>query len=188
MLDTPYYLSWNTHINNTTSNANKTLVFVKRNVITKNKDTKTMACNTLVRPQVEYASSVWSPYTKENINKIDKVQRRATRWASNDYSTYSSVTDMLSNLGWRSIEKKTVSKRTSQIYILSRYTFPTILALFINAGPSTRTQSVTYSVIFWVCPNRRPQTNPRHREEKSQKTDRLNTTKVKYTQLSFLLY
>ena len=64
-----------------------------------------MACNTLVRSQVEYASSVWSPYTKENINKIDKVQRRATRWASNDYSTYSSVTDMLSNLGWRSLEK-----------------------------------------------------------------------------------
>ena len=28
-------LSWNTHINNTTSNANKTLRFVKRNVITK---------------------------------------------------------------------------------------------------------------------------------------------------------
>ena len=25
-------------------------------------------------PQVEYASVVWSPYTKDNINKIEKVR------------------------------------------------------------------------------------------------------------------
>ena len=31
-----------------------------------------MAYNTLVRPKVEYASVVWSPYTKDNINKIEK--------------------------------------------------------------------------------------------------------------------
>ena len=79
-------LSWNTHINNITSTANKTLGFLKRNVVTKNKDIKTMAYNSLVRPQVEYASVVWSPYTKDNINKIEKVQRRAARWVTNDYS------------------------------------------------------------------------------------------------------
>ena len=42
------------------------LGFVKRNIQTKNKDIRTMAYNTLVRPQVEYASAVWSPHTKEN--------------------------------------------------------------------------------------------------------------------------
>ena len=99
-------LSWNTHINNITRTTNKTLGFVKRNVVTKNKDIKTMAYNSLVRPQVEYASVVWSPYTKDNINKFEKVQRRAARWVSNDYSSYSSVTDMLSNLGWRSLENR----------------------------------------------------------------------------------
>ena len=74
-------LSWNTHINNitSTSTANKTLGFVKRNVVTKNKDIKTMAYNSLVRPQVEYASAVWSPYTKANINEIEKEQRGAAR-------------------------------------------------------------------------------------------------------------
>ena len=63
-------LSWNTHINNITSTANKTLGFIKRKDVTKNKDIKTMAYNSLVSPQAEYASAVWSPYTKENINKI----------------------------------------------------------------------------------------------------------------------
>ena len=34
-----------------------------------------MAYNTLVRPKVEYASVVWSPYTKDNINKIEKPKK-----------------------------------------------------------------------------------------------------------------
>ena len=109
-------LNWNTHINNITSPANKTLGFVKRNVVTKNRDIKTMAYNSLVRPQVEYASAVWSPYTKENISKIEKVKRRAARWVSNDYSPYSSVTDMLSNLGWRSLENRRTDTRLAMFY------------------------------------------------------------------------
>ena len=35
-------LSWNTHINNITASANRTLGFVKRNVQTKNKDIRTL--------------------------------------------------------------------------------------------------------------------------------------------------
>ena len=103
--------SWNTHINDITSFANRTLGFVKRNVVTKNTDIKNMAYNSLVRPQFEYAPDVWSPYTKENINKIEKVQRRAARWVTNDYSSYSSVMDMLSNLGWRPLENRRTDTR-----------------------------------------------------------------------------
>ena len=71
-------LGWNTHINKIAADANRTLGFVKRNVQTKNKDTRTLAYNSLVRPQVEYGSTVWSPYRKENKDKIEMVQRRTT--------------------------------------------------------------------------------------------------------------
>ena len=50
-----------------------------------------------------YASPVWSPYTQANINKVEDVQRRAARCVTNDYSSFSSVTQMISFLGWRCI-------------------------------------------------------------------------------------
>ena len=96
-------LSWNTHTSQITSKANRTLGFVKRNVRTKNQSEKELAYKTLVR-QVEYASTVWSPFTMQNIQKIEMVQRRAARWVSNSYSYHDRVSAMLSNLGWRSLE------------------------------------------------------------------------------------
>ena len=35
--------------------------------------------NTLVRPQVEYATQVWSPHMKGDSDKIERLQRRATK-------------------------------------------------------------------------------------------------------------
>ena len=111
-------LGWNTHINKIAASANRTLGFVKRNEQSKNKDIRTLAYNSLVCPQVEYGSAVWSPYTKENKDKIEMVQRRAARWVSNDYSTYmcSSVTEMMSNLGWRSLENRLYDARLLMFY------------------------------------------------------------------------
>jgi hypothetical protein len=44
-----------------------------------------------VRPNLEYAATVWDPYTKFNINKLEKCQRRAARFVIGDYSRESSV-------------------------------------------------------------------------------------------------
>jgi hypothetical protein len=40
---------------------------------------------TMVRPTLEYASAAWDPYTCDQINQLDKVQRRAARFVSNNY-------------------------------------------------------------------------------------------------------
>ena len=72
-------LNWNNHINSITGKANRSLGFIKRNVKTKNEAVKELAYKTLVRHKVEYASSVWSPHTKQNISKIEMTQRQAAR-------------------------------------------------------------------------------------------------------------
>ena len=109
-------LNWNNHINNIIGKANRTLGFVKRNVKTWNEPVKELAYKTLVRPQAEYASSIWNPYTKQNITKIEMIQRRAARWVKNNYSPYDSVSNMLDSLGWRSLENRCIDSRLVMFY------------------------------------------------------------------------
>ena len=94
-------LSWSPHIDNTKKKASQTLEFLKRNIRVHNKDLKSVAYKTRVRPQLEYASTVWYPHHDKNINKVEAVQRRAVRWATRDYRYTSSFTAMLRDLNWR---------------------------------------------------------------------------------------
>ena len=75
---------WSKHIESIVSSANKTLGLVKRICKeVKNTNTrKTLYC-ALVRPKLEYVSSVWSPYTIKHRLLIENVQRRATKFILN---------------------------------------------------------------------------------------------------------
>ena len=42
------------------------------------KTLRTLYCS-LVRSNLEYCSVVWSPYTKRNTDKLERIQRRATK-------------------------------------------------------------------------------------------------------------
>ena len=64
-------LTWNSHVDRKTGNANRTLGFIRRNIKTKMPRVCETAYNTLVRPQLEYASFVWDPNTDKLIRQID---------------------------------------------------------------------------------------------------------------------
>ena len=92
---------WNTHIDNITSKANQTLGFLRRNVQINCPRIKTAAYQTLVRPVLEYAPTVWDSHTQANIRKIEMVQRRAARYTLHRYHNTWSVTTMLDYLQHR---------------------------------------------------------------------------------------
>ena len=85
-------LSWNRHIDQTVKNANSMLGFVRRNLRISTERTKTSAYRSMVRPLLEYCSTVWSPYNQEDIKKIEMVQRRAASYVTNRYHNTSNVT------------------------------------------------------------------------------------------------
>ena len=105
---------WNGHATLTTSqreaticwdSSDETFVGVQRNSI------KSKAYTTLVQPTLEYTSPVWDPHERTNINKLEKVQQSAAtvvfdkphrRTADNQES----VTALISDLGWPSLEER----------------------------------------------------------------------------------
>ena len=91
-------LSWAPHIYSVSKKANQTLGFSKRNIKVHNKNFKSTAYTTLVRTQLEYASTVWSPHTATDITNLEAVQRRAAGWATRDYQRTSVVTQMIKDL------------------------------------------------------------------------------------------
>ena len=70
----------------------------------------------MVRPVLEYASTVWDPHTLTNINKIEAVQRRAARFCLNDFSTFSSVTNMLRTLNLPPLQQQRERAKLIMMY------------------------------------------------------------------------
>jgi hypothetical protein len=109
-------LRWGPHVNAITNKANKTLGFLRRNLKIGNKKTKETAYKTLVRPVLEYAASVWDPYTATEIQAIEKIQRRAARWVSNRHRQTSCVDSIIDSLGWPSLEDRRRRARLETFY------------------------------------------------------------------------
>ena len=84
-------LKWNSHINNITAQASKTLGFVRRNLGFCSKETKVAAYIALVRPTLEYCSAIWDPYKQELAQKVGKIQRRAAQLVHNKYDWQTSA-------------------------------------------------------------------------------------------------
>ena len=59
--------------------ANRLLGMIRRTITCRNKRNILNLYKTLVRPILDYGAAVWSPHQKGDIEKVEKIQRRATR-------------------------------------------------------------------------------------------------------------
>ena len=72
-----------------------------------------------MRPKLEYASTAWDPFLKKDISALERVQRKAARFCSQNYDRYASVTDKIKDLGWASLETRRRQSRLTLMYKLT---------------------------------------------------------------------
>ena len=113
-------MTWNEHIEKTASKANKKLGFLRRNIKTRDQSLKEKAYKTIVRPTMEYCSTVWDPYNKTHSDTLEKVQRRAARWVMGRFHNMSSPSVMVQDLGWRDLNQRRVDSRLCMLYKISQ--------------------------------------------------------------------
>ena len=105
-VDLQFWLSWKIHIDRITKKANSMLGFLRRNLKSCNEDTKANAYFTMVRSNLKYCLSVWNPYHKDQVNKVEMVQRRAARFTTNRHRNTSSVSSTLDHRQWESLDSR----------------------------------------------------------------------------------
>ena len=79
------YLNWLRHVTKFLNKARRTLGLPKRTLSPCSQIVKSFAYKMVVRPQLEYASEVWNPYTMKCIQKIEQIQRNSCRFIFHEY-------------------------------------------------------------------------------------------------------
>ena len=79
-------LRWNTHVSNVCTKANRTLGFLRRNLYSCPQEVKEAAYKGLVRPVLDYGSSVWDPPGVVLQEELESVQKRAARFVTGNYN------------------------------------------------------------------------------------------------------
>jgi ribonuclease P/MRP protein subunit RPP40 len=72
-------MKFSEHINSVVGSANSILGMISRNITCKNKNIVTRLYKALVRPKLEFCVQAWRPYLRKDIDKIERVQHRATK-------------------------------------------------------------------------------------------------------------
>ena len=74
------------------------------------------AYKSFVRFILEYAITIWDPYTQHTLDKIEAIQRRAARYVPRRYHNTFSVEDMLEVLQWPSLQQRCHTARLTMLY------------------------------------------------------------------------
>ena len=112
-------LKWSEHISSISSKASRSLGLIKRNLWNCPRKVRETAYTSIVRPKLEYASASWDPHHKKDISTLERVQRKAARFCLQNFNKTASVTDMLSDLKWDTLETRRKKNRLTLMYKLS---------------------------------------------------------------------
>ena len=86
------------------------------------------AYTSLVRSTLEYGATVWDPHSKNDIDRIERVQRRGARFILQDYKsrTPGVVTKMLADLGLPTLQERRKELRLTLLFKVAKGLVPAI--------------------------------------------------------------
>ena len=95
-------LKWNSHI---------------RNLFSCPQDVKEAAYKSMVRPMLEYGSTVWDLHYNGLNDELENVQKRAARFVTRNHSYETgSMTGILEELKWETLQKRRKDNRLVLLY------------------------------------------------------------------------
>ena len=100
-------MEWNTHISNVCTKTTRTRGLLRRNLFSCHQDVKEAAYEGMVRPVLEYRSSVWDPHYDGLNDETENVQKRAAKFVTRNYTfEEGSMTGILAELKWETLQKR----------------------------------------------------------------------------------
>ena len=104
---------WNFSLKSTFQKASFTLSFLERNLQKCPSHIKTQCYNSLVRPILDYGSCVWDPHLVTQTKKLEKIHKRAARFATSNYiMEHGNTKKNMKTLDWYPLQERRAKQKT----------------------------------------------------------------------------
>ena len=109
-------LTWTNHVTDITSKSFKFLGVIKRTFGPCKPEVKQTAYNMLIWPKLKYSSPIWNLQTFSQVKSLERVQYSAARFVKNDYRQNTNPADLITALGWPTLERRRIIKQATTFY------------------------------------------------------------------------
>ena len=113
-------LTWSEHVTTISKAAKRQIGLIHRQLHQAPVDVRRKIVHTTILPKLEYCSVVWDPHHKQDIAKLDSVQKFAGRMVLQNWTA--DTTDLRSTLGWSPLKVRRRNIKLKILYnILNNY-------------------------------------------------------------------